>query len=96
MIVEAVRVFNKRPVAPGEYNLVEKGPGLGYSGMWFSCPCGCMDVGFIAFGKGDREAGVHAWEWDGNEVKPTLRPSLQKSSDCRWHGWLMEGKFIEV
>lgn len=34
-----------------------------------------------------------SWKWDGDEVKPTLTPSIQKLSGCRWHGWLQGGVF---
>lgn len=34
-----------------------------------------------------------SWKWDGNEQKPTLSPSVQKLSGCRWHGWLQGGVF---
>lgn len=31
------------------------------------------------------------WQWDGNEERPTLHPSI----DCHgaWHGWLRDGRF---
>ncbi len=35
-----------------------------------------------------------AWEWDGNEEQPTLKPSVHLPS--RWHGWVRKGRMISV
>lgn len=34
------------------------------------------------------------WTWDGNEDKPTLRPSL--GIPGYWHGWISAGRLVEV
>lgn len=31
-----------------------------------------------------------SWEWDGNEEKPTLTPSVHLPG--RWHGWFRNGR----
>jgi hypothetical protein len=33
-----------------------------------------------------------SWEWDGNEEKPTLTPSVHLPG--RWHGWFRAGRMI--
>jgi hypothetical protein len=34
------------------------------------------------------------WSWDGDEVKPTLNPSLHAVG--MWHGWVKNGKLVEA
>ena len=36
----------------------------------------------------------HAWEWDGNEDKPTLAPSIAcgRPKGCDWHGYMTAGR----
>lgn len=34
--------------------------------------------------------GGHSWEWDGNEDKPTLHPSVHCVGS--WHGWIKAGR----
>lgn len=36
----------------------------------------------------------HSWEWDGNEDKPTLTPSVHAVGV--WHGWIREGVMSEA
>lgn len=36
--------------------------------------------------------GPRIWGWDGNEEKPTLKPSI--NSPGQWHGFLTAGKLI--
>jgi hypothetical protein len=36
--------------------------------------------------------GGHSWEWDGNEDRPTLTPSVN-SVGC-WHGWIRAGRMV--
>lgn len=65
-----------------------------YAGLLFVCPCGCGIVGSLTI----RDAVATerpSWEWDGNVEKPTLSPSIQKTSSCRWHGYLRAGVFEE-
>jgi hypothetical protein len=57
--------------------------------LWFTCPCGCGMIGATTvnpdYGK--------CWEWDKNEEKPSLSPSIQLINGCRWHGYLKRGLF---
>lgn len=67
-------------------------------GMVEKCPCGCGAEGGISFvGEcyGTREAskGRPLWDWNGDEDKPTLIPSIQRTSGCKWHGFLTDGVF---
>ena len=36
--------------------------------------------------------GGHSWEWNGNEDKPTLSPSV--NSIGNWHGWVRAGRMV--
>ena len=36
-------------------------------------------------------SGGDTWVWDGNIEKPTLQPSILRSS-CGWHGYMVNGK----
>ncbi len=72
-------------------------------GMIFVCPCGCGAHGALAFD--NRPADYLAkhpdmavrpqWHWDGNHENPTLTPSIQRNTGCRWHGFLHAGVFEE-
>ena len=55
----------------------------------FVCPCGCGYVGGIVM-KISRPDG---WTLTGELSKPTLEPSIQMLSPCRWHGYLRNGVF---
>lgn len=62
-------------------------------GLLFVCPCGCGSVGDLSIVSG---YGGHVWQMTGTYDSPTLRPSIQKTSPCRWHGWLTDGVFKVV
>lgn len=36
--------------------------------------------------------GVRIWGWDGNEEKPTIKPSIHALGE--WHGFLQNGKLV--
>lgn len=38
--------------------------------------------------------GGHSWEWDRNEVKPTLTPSVHCIGE--WHGYVTAGRMVSV
>jgi uncharacterized protein DUF6527 len=59
----------------------------------YVCPCGCGTVGCVPVKIG---IAKDSWNWDGNLLKPTLTPSIQKHSPCRWHGYLTAGVFKNV
>lgn len=60
--------------------------------LTFVCPCGCGCVGAVTV----RAGYGKAWQWNGDEVRPTLTPSILKTSPCRWHGYLTDGIFRSV
>lgn len=53
----------------------------------FVCPCGCGATVHIPVKPFD----PMGWTWDGNLERPTLSPSIQRTTGCRWHGWLRNG-----
>lgn len=67
------------------------------AGIGFRCPCGCGSEGYLPIRKaGWTEADGAAWDWDGDEVKPTLSPSVYNSGlPCKWHGYLRNGEWSE-
>lgn len=59
----------------------------------FVCPCGCGCVGSMTIRR-EGQSEKPAWAWNGDKVNPTLEPSIQKTSPCRWHGFLERGWFV--
>lgn len=57
------------------------------AGLRFSCPCGCKYLGSVVVYEG-------GWNWNQDVDVPTLTPSIQLLSDCRWHGYLTAGVFV--
>lgn len=74
------------------------------AGLLFSCPCGCDQVGSIAFRRHVKD-GVEqpgpVWIWDGNRELPTCTPSIgfyganDRKQGYHWHGFLTAGEFRE-
>lgn len=58
--------------------------------LWMVCPCGCGSISAIPV---PTPVFPFGWTWDGNEEQPTLSPSIQKLTPCRWHGYLKKGVF---
>lgn len=56
----------------------------------YTCPCGCAEVRSVAV---TQVPGGYGWQWNGNLELPTLSPSLQHISRCRWHDWLQQGEW---
>jgi hypothetical protein len=56
----------------------------------FVCPCGCGDLTGVPVRPAPQ--GPH-WNWNGDQEKPTLTPSLQRLDNCKWHGFLTDGEF---
>lgn len=68
----------KVPDAPGRIMLV--------------CPCGCKVLMVLGIrGPGAARTASPQWEWDGNEARPTLAPSIRDLGGCRFHGFLTNG-----
>lgn len=65
-----------------------------WHGLNFRCPCGCDQVGGIAFA-GDGPV----WSWDGNLDAPTCSPSVgfygmnSHEQGHHWHGYLVAGNW---
>lgn len=36
------------------------------------------------------------WQWDGNEDKPTLTPSVLNLAPGGWHGWVRGGELVDA
>lgn len=60
--------------------------------MWFNCPCGCAYEGVIRVRtKGEETPEETSYKWDGDEIHPTLTPSLRRATPCKFHGHLQKG-----
>ena len=82
---------------PGDYFLYKSSKSEEvFAGMVFCCPCGCGVVGAIPFDTEFNSDSGPKWKWNGSVQKPTLNPSIQKTSTCRWHGYLTDGVFKDV
>lgn len=69
---------------PGDYLIID-------SGIVFICPCGCGSSGILST---DVTSFPH---WKIEQLSPlTLSPSIQKTTPCRWHGYLKEGNWVVV
>ena len=63
------------------------------AGLMFQCPCGCGNLGWLAFDNGQNPHPC--WRFDGNRERPTLTPSVFNAGmPCRWHGWLRNGEWV--
>ena len=84
------------PAGHVEYRRDESGK---IARLQFGCPCGCGRA------YGARFVGENPWTFDGDETKPTVRPSLgcYPAGDSKvgpdgvyhWHGHLTAGVFEE-
>jgi len=84
------------PIKTGEFVIFK---GAGDSGMYiqFVCPCGnCKGHDTLPISADEKVANSssHCWHWNGDMDKPTLKPSLQRTSECKWHGFLTGGVFV--
>jgi len=65
----------------------------------FICPCGCSSVYQLPVSRTENSGN---WQWDGNEVEPTLTPSIllcaaeHIPNHREWHGHLTKGEFKSV
>lgn len=85
---------DERPVNPGEiqYCCIVNTDQI--CGMTFCCPCGCGDVSYLAFANNEYSTEP-CWQWNGEEEAITLKPSILRTVECKWHGWLTDGVFVE-
>jgi hypothetical protein len=69
-------------------------------GVAFDCPCGNSDEEhrcFVPFDKpiGPGETLERGWKRSGETFDTlTLTPSIQRTDDCRWHGYITNGIVI--
>jgi len=78
-------------LAPGSANWVnDQSDKVG--ALLFVCPCGCGKTHAINVSIGPKQE--HSWAWNGDTLKPSLTPSIQCLSKCRWHGYLTDGAFV--
>ena len=80
--------FYRKDLQPGNARWVDNESGT--AALSYCCPCGCGAVNQIPVYTTPQGCG---WSWNGNHEKPTLKPSLQMLTKCRWHGHVTEGKF---
>ncbi len=92
-VKEADGYLHRRDLLPGTASVrtLEDGHTL----FTWVCPCGCGAVSFVGI-EISPDASKHEWGWDGDKEKPTLTPSLQQNSACRWHGFMTDGLFINA
>ena len=74
---------------PGDFFLTTP-DAEGVRRLSFLCPCGCCSLCGIRIKTGEKTAA--AWQWDGNEDKPTTTPSININRG-HWHGYLTSGVF---
>lgn len=43
----------------------------------------------------EKNANDNSWHWNENRASPTAMPSIN-CNHCKWHGFLQNGKFVEV
>lgn len=69
-------------------------------GLSFDCPCGAKCVrGYVAFrnpldgGEPYISPNQPTWDRTGDTFETlTLKPSIQRMDNCRWHGFLTDGE----
>ena len=61
------------------------------AGIAIKCP-GCGSESYLSVKK---DYPPPNWEWNGNEEKPTLTPSVHSVGCCGWHGWLRDGEWVK-
>ena len=78
--------FCNRSLAPGtsQFSVDDKS-------LVFICPCGCSRVWSVPIGTGPKQP--NQWEWNGDRLLPTLKPSILVIGECGWHGFLTNGIF---
>ena len=73
----------RKDVAAGSAQWTEDGTHL-----WFVCPCGCGELHCVPV---QRNGNTYGWGFGGTPELPTLSPSIQITTGCRWHGYLEKG-----
>lgn len=87
---EMIRVSSPQAVEdgpPGAFFIEEFDTGQRV--MWHKLPDGtpgCILLRPVV----SQNVSMSSWQWDGNEEKPTLHPSVHLPG--RWHGWFRNGR----
>jgi alpha-N-acetylglucosamine transferase len=92
--------FNELQV--GDWCFMNDGTYIGirlHEGDWGSCILPIIKNGDIPFV--DRTIAAKPWLWNGNKEFPTLIPSILhwgsgRKEPATWHGYLTDGKLVEV
>lgn len=61
----------------------------------FACPNTGLPCGAILIGLKEKPSAKPSWRWDGNLDRPTLKPSINCVGGCGWHGFVIEGNFVD-
>lgn len=61
--------------------------------LWYTCPCGCGELHCVPV---KRNGNSYGWDFTGSLYEPTLAPSIQITTGCRWHGFLQKGVWIKA
>lgn len=85
--VASTEPFWEQVAKPGDFH-IETDEG-GQRQMWFCLPDGGNGVINLRPVLPPNQAHP-SWEWDGNEDKPTLTPSVHQPGV--WHGWFRAGR----
>ena len=86
----------RKTAAPGSANWkIYEGGGRH---LQYVCPCGCGEWRNLPVKEGEKVKDC--WYWDGNEIAPTITPSIQhvrhEPDDCNWHGYVTKGEWVTV
>lgn len=79
----------RKDLPPGSVEFTRRADGA-VNCIRITCPCGCGSVGTLPLWK---DGAKDRWTWDGDLMNPTLTPSIQMLTPCRWHGYLIKGDF---
>ena len=65
--------------------------------LWVMVPCIWRIHGIPVYRAGEQPPAIeqNCWEWDGDEDKPTLNPSISTSNirgEQVWHGFVRAGR----
>jgi Family of unknown function (DUF6527) len=97
------RLGGLEDLRPGQWmwrECVGSGPATG-RWLWFLVPgsgCGGTGLHAVPIKPAVNTLGA-GWDWDGNEIAPTLGPSIlcdAKKGGCGWHGYIRGGRIVSA
>jgi hypothetical protein len=77
--------------AAGDYCIRDATAGQSFKYICMRLPGGSLCN--IPIGPAPKEAGA-AWDWNGDEDKPTLNPSVFHHGNPEWHGFIRDGRMV--